>query len=243
MDHLNDVARSRLLEYLESGEWLLPCGLSAEVLDEITKEVNCLDVDLQSNADLEKSLPALAHFLRGYRSYSVESSATLSKKLDAVVNRLEEMAEQGIRFRVKGDNLLELIMQMRTEEERREQEREDSQEDTELDLHIAKRQAELRAKMKVKPKPVIQESDPPVEPFPGMEKVRSQLRLFTDLQESMSSAIGAFPQFESSKKLRLQVLALPNAESDVLLRYQTNWERRLSAAIGEFLELRKRNGH
>jgi hypothetical protein len=245
MDHLNDVARSRLLEYLESSEWLLPCGLSAEVLDEITKEVNCLDVDLQSNADLEKSLPALANFLREYCSHRVDSAAVLSIKLAAVAKRLEEMIERGIEFRVKINDAVDLIMQIGAEEERREKELEKAKGPSELDLYIAKRQAELQAKMKVKPKPkpVVAESGPPIAPFPNMEEVRKQLNLFTKLQTDMISAITALAQFESTKKLRLQVLALPNAESDVLLRYQTSWERRLSAAMGEFLELRKRNGH
>ena len=243
MADLNDVARSRLLEYLESSEWLLPCGLSAEVLDEIAKQIACLDVDLQSNTDLENSLPALANFLIEYRSHSVDSSDSLCKKLAALSKRLEKMKEEGVEFRVKMDNFLELIKKMSAEKERREKEREQSREPDELDLLIAKHQAELRAKMKVKPKPVIQVSDPPVEPFPKMDEIRAQLRLLTYLQRAMNSAIGAFSQFESTKNLRLQVLALPNAESDVLLRYQTSWERRLSAAMGEFLELRKRNGH
>jgi hypothetical protein len=216
-----------------------------EALTTFTRQIACLDVDLQSNADLEKSLPALANFLREYCSHRVDSAATLSIKLAAVSKRLEEMIERGIEFRVKINDAVDLIMQIGAEEERREKELEKAKGPSELDLYIAKRQAELQAKMKVKPKPkpVVAESSPPIAPFPNMEEVRKQLNLFTKLQTDMISAITALAQFESTKALRLQILALPNAGTDVLLRYQTTWERRLSAAIGEFLELRKRNGH
>jgi hypothetical protein len=135
-------------------------------------------------------------------------------------------------------------MQIGAEEERREKEMEKEKEPDEFDLFMAQRQAELQAKMKVKPKPkpVVAESDSPIAPFPNEEEVKRQLNLFTKLQKDMISAIAALPQFESTKALRLQILALPNAGTDILLRYQTTWERRLSAAIGEFLELRKRRG-
>jgi hypothetical protein len=88
----------------------------------------------------------------------------------------------------------------------------------------------------------MEQKGPPTTPFPEKEEVKKQLRLFTKLQKDMLGAITALPQFESTKALRLQSLELPNAGTDVLLRYQTTWERRLSAAIGEFLELRKRRG-
>ena len=240
MAQLTDVARSRLLEYLDIGQWLVPCGLSIPMLDDITREIASLDVDLQSNADLEECLPALANFLKKYRSHSVDSDAVLSVKLDAVASRLEEMIEKGIEFRVKINDAVDLIMQIRAEQKRREKEREKAKEPDALDLHIAQHQAELRAKMKLKPKPLVAKSAPPITPFPSREAVRKQLNLFTKLQKDMLSAIAALAQFESTKALRLEVLALPNAGTDVLLRYQTTWERRLSAAIGEFLELRKR---
>ena len=243
MSHLSDVARSRLLEYLDKGQWLVPCGLSIPMLDDITRQIACLDVDLQSNDDLEKSLPALANFLREYRSHRVDSAAVLSIKLAAVANRLEQITEKGIEFRVKINDAADLMMQIRAEQRRREKELEKAKGPSSLDLHIAKHQAELQAKMKVKPKPVVAESGPPIAPFPNREEVKKQLHLFIKLQKDMISAIAALPQFESTKALRLQILALPNAGTDVLLRYQTTWERRLSAAIGEFLELRKRNSH
>ena len=242
MGNLSDLARSRLLEYLDKGQWLLPCGLSTPVLDDICQQIRCLDRDLHSELDFERCMPTLANFLKEYRSYSIDSLATLSKKLAAVATRLQEMVKRGIEFRVKIDDAVNLIMQIRQEQERREKEREQDQEPNELDLYIARRQAELQAKIKVKNKPTVQESAAPKEPFPSMEVITKQLRLFTDLQKAMSSAIAALAQFESTKALQLQALGLPNAQTDVLLRYQTTWERRLSAAVGEFLELRKRNG-
>jgi len=240
MSHLNDLARSRLLEYLEKGQWLLPCGLSTQALDDICQEIRCLDAVLNSNADLEKYMPTLAIFLNEYCSFRITSSATLCKKLDAVATRLQYMVMRGIEFRVKTDDLSDLIMQIREEHEHLAKEREQAEGPNELDLYIARRQAERQAKMKVKPKPVVQESPASKEPFPSMEVITEQLHFFTDLQKAMSSAIEALPQFEATKALRLQALELPSAQTDVLLRYQTTWERRLSAAVGEFLELRKR---
>lgn len=101
MSNLSDVARSRLLEYLDTGQWLLPCDLSTQALDDICQEIQFLDGGLHSNADLEQCMPTLAIFLKEYHSYSLDSSAALSKKLAAVATRLQEMEKYGIEFRGK----------------------------------------------------------------------------------------------------------------------------------------------
>jgi len=48
------------------------------------------------------------------------------------------------------------------------------------------------------------------------------------------------PKVNHVRELISRTVALPPEESDRLLRYQTSWERRLSSAVGEFLELRAR---
>jgi hypothetical protein len=46
-------------------------------------------------------------------------------------------------------------------------------------------------------------------------------------------------QYQEIKDFMLRALSLPVAESDLLMRYQTTLERRLSSAIGELLALQR----
>lgn len=53
----------------------------------------------------------------------------------------------------------------------------------------------------------------------------------------------ASKEFERRQDLMLRSVTLGGEESDRLLRYQINWERRLSSAIGdELLALQGKNG-
>jgi cell fate (sporulation/competence/biofilm development) regulator YlbF (YheA/YmcA/DUF963 family) len=72
-----------------------------------------------------------------------------------------------------------------------------------------------------------------------MEVISQQLKQFLDLHKSYQKVQGISVQYQEMKNLMLRALSLPVAESDLLMRYQTTLERRLSQAIGELLALQR----
>lgn len=71
------------------------------------------------------------------------------------------------------------------------------------------------------------------------EIVKEQLEQFLGLYESYKNAQGIASQHQEIKDLMIRAISLPAAESDLLMRYQTTLERRLSSAIGELLALQR----
>ena len=69
--------------------------------------------------------------------------------------------------------------------------------------------------------------------------IESNLNCFADLLAMLRQAEKLVVRYEQSKSLIIKSLVLPQSEADLLLRYQTTWERRLSTEVGEFIELRK----
>ena len=69
--------------------------------------------------------------------------------------------------------------------------------------------------------------------------ILENLKRFVELLTAYQQAGKIVKHYEQSKELIIKSLVLPQTESDLLLRYQTTWERRLSTEVGEFIELRK----
>lgn len=90
-------------------------------------------------------------------------------------------------------------------------------------------------------KPKIVEPSPKVDPevIADMSTVKEYLGQFLDLHQSYQKALGIAEQYQEIKGLMLRAISLPAAESDLLMRYQTTLERRLSSAIGELLALQR----
>ena len=100
-------------------------------------------------------------------------------------------------------------------------------------------QEERRIARGEKPRKI--ESTPTVNPdaITDMEVISQQLKQFLDLHKSYQKVQGISVQYQEMKNLMLRALSLPVAESDLLMRYQTTLERRLSQAIGELLALQR----
>ena len=100
-------------------------------------------------------------------------------------------------------------------------------------------QEDLRIARGQKPRKV--ESEPKVDPdaIADLPAITLQLKQFLGLHKSYQKAEGLVAQYQEIKDLMLRALSLPVAESDLLMRYQTTLERRLSSAIGELLALQR----
>jgi len=75
-----------------------------------------------------------------------------------------------------------------------------------------------------------------------VHEILNNLNLFGELLSACRRAEKIVTHYEKSKALIIKSLVLPQTEADLLLRYQTTWERRLSTEVGEFIELRKYSG-
>lgn len=233
LTHLHSVSKGMILEYLNHHEFYLPCALTPDVLAKIVTEINRFYGTIQSEEDFDRHLPALAKFLQQFKAYEVTEPARLDEKLAAVAKRLQQVFEEQDHYHQKYQFLLEEILSIRGAVK----EVVDTQDD-EIEEVIRINQAKYQ---KAKPAPASKVKPLSSKPFADAATITLQLNLLIQLQDCFQEAQGALSTFASTKNLLVKIQALPNAQSDVLMRYQTNWERRLSAAIGEFLALRRRN--
>jgi hypothetical protein len=100
-------------------------------------------------------------------------------------------------------------------------------------------QEERRIARGQKPKTVEPPSKVDPDAIDEMATIAQQLKQFLDLYQSYQRAQKLAVQYQEIKDLMLRALSLPVAESDLLMRYQTTLERRLSSAIGELLALQR----
>lgn len=233
LTHLHDVSKGMILEYFNHQEFYLPCALMPDGLAKICGEINRFYGTIQSDEDFDSHLPALAKFLQQFKAHEVTESARLDEKLAAVAKRLQRVFEEQENYHHKYHSLIEEILSVRgTENE------EGDAQDDEIEEVIRINQAKYQ---KAKPANASKVKQLSSKPYADATTITLQLNLFIQLQECFLEAQGALSAFASTKNLLVKIQALPNAQSEVLMRYQTNWERRLSAAIGEFLALQRRN--
>jgi hypothetical protein len=222
-----------ILEYFNHQEFYLPCALRPDVLAKIVAEISRFCGTIQSEEDFDSHLPTLAKFLQQFKAHEVMEPARLDEKLAAVAKRLQRVFEEQENYHHKYQYLLEEILSIGGPVN----EVVDTQDD-EIEEVIRINQAKYQ---KAKPAPASKVKPLSSKPYADAATIALQLNLFIQLQECFQEAQGALSLFANTKNLLLKTQALPNAQSEVLMRYQTNWERRLSAAIGEFLALQRRN--
>jgi hypothetical protein len=100
-------------------------------------------------------------------------------------------------------------------------------------------QEERRIARGQKPRKVELEEKVDPDVITDLPALTLQLKQFLDLHKSHQKAQELVAQYQEIKDLMLRALSLPEAESDLLMRYQTTLERRLSSAIGELLALQR----
>ena len=83
--------------------------------------------------------------------------------------------------------------------------------------------------------------DKPLQVVP-VHQVMDNLPVLNLLLDAAKRAQKLVMHVAQAKETIFKSLLLPQTEADLLLRYQTTWERRLSTEVGEFIELR-RHGH
>ena len=212
------LVRAMALEGLRLGSITLPCNLSLSALEGIAKEVDRFHGKLQSEADLRESFPTLIKFLHQYAAKGLGQSTSLLERFEVVVRRIYKMMRSDIYFGILGELFDE---QLRIEKQQSLQENKDV---TEL--------MQVLDPNYITPEPVQAAID--------LRQLQTLLPLFVYLKKALEDAQDLIVRYNSAKALLIQSTLLPQADADLLMRYQTTLERRLSSSVGELLELQKR---
>lgn len=218
MNVAKGLVLSMALEGLRRGAITLPCDLSFEALDAIAIEVDRFHGSLKSEKDLAESLPKLTKFLMQYSVRGLGSSPTILERFDVVIRRIHKSMRNDI-YLGNLSQLFEEILAVNT------------QKSSELPDDTVELMRQIDPNYTA-PEPVRNQID--------LHQLQSLLPLFVHLKSALQDAQRLIERYEESKSLIMQSTLLPPAEADLLMRYQTTLERRLSSSIGELLALQKR---
>ena len=221
-------------ECIVSGDMNLPLRLDWPLLQAICDEINNMPEGIQNKHQFARALPRLTKYLNAYPVFNLNNIDQWMEKLAAVSNEIEMAEEVGVKQSSQFDEVARLYFLGKEYEEQLKEEAMRPQME-ELERH----QEERRIERGEKPRKI--ESTPTVDPniISDMDAIWSQLKQFLWLRETYEKAQEIAANYEEMKNLMLKAVSFPAAESDLLMRYQTTLERRLSSAIGELLALQR----
>ena len=228
---LSGVVKSMTLEYIQEGKLHLPFGLVPKQLAAIDAEIKANTVSIESEAQLQKQLPSLCVFLKSYQPLEADPSATLLSKLQLVSLQLNRELSTLNTFLGKWRDIIENYLWAK-EQVVRQKTKEDEIEMKEL-MRFVSSSYPMKEERRTR-KNAANDADNDFSLLPNY------LKVFGELQNYCKAAEHLVERFIVAKNLMANSVMLPVQESDLLLRYQTTLERRLSATIGELLEIQKR---
>ena len=228
------LAMGMAKELITSGKIHLPCRLDLPLLGAICAEINHMHGAMENKHQFARALPRLTKYLNSYPVVGLDNSSQWMEKLVAISKDIEMADEMGAKYSGKYEEIIKGYLRSKEYEALFEKEamRPEMEE-------LERYQEERRIARGQKPKRV--EPPPKVDPdaIADIDATKEYLGQFLDLQKSYQKAQKLAVQYEEMKELMLRALSLPVAESDLLMRYQTTLERRLSSAIGELLALQR----
>ena len=231
LEHLNWVSgvdKGMVLDLIRFKRLILPCGLEDAELKKIYLEIDTYVGSFSEDADLVENFPVLVRYLKRVGDGKSQTIwlqlIRTAEQIRAVINRGEYYSQylSSVLAKIKAD----------------ESSPDEDPELRELEEHISQTQAELRA-AKAERHP-NRASEVPI--FPHTDVIRRYLSIFSELFRAQQRALELATTFAQTKEQVLRSLTLPSSEADLLMRYQTTLERRLSVAIGELLALQNRPG-
>jgi hypothetical protein len=233
------VTCGMLLEECRFGQTRLPCDLTPTALEKIVVEITYFSGQIHNGDIFAKSFPSLVAFLKSRIGGSRFEGQDFESVLLSVSRHLEYVFQQGMSYH---EHLIYSMGQYSAKKgvDHSKLESIQAPEDDDLERHIQAQQAKyqkLRAKVSPARKTVAPKEVDSI--FTDHQAVMEKLQYFIKIWECYHNLEAAKMQFEQTKDLMLRALALPPAESDLLMRYQTTLERRLSSLIGELLALQK----
>lgn len=224
MTYLEPLVRGMMKELFSLKKVFLPCKLEIDLLTQLVLEIEAFTGKLSSDDDITEYFPHLVSYLEGIDS----SEKSLHGKLIAIGNQLQAVIDGG-------DNYLEGLKVLFADRFEKK-EPEPTAEDLEFDRVLAEYQETSRLRRGEKPKATIKITQ---EIFPDAKKITTAFISFKKIQEAYLKTFQEVDGVRSKIELHKRALSLPMEEADLLMRYQTMWERRLSTLIGEFMQLQR----
>lgn len=234
------AVRGMVIELIQYGEITLPCKLTDKELEIICEETLHYRKNIVKEGDLEVYWPTLTSFLKSYEPIylsNVDSNAL--KKLDLVAQGIKSALGKEGKYSERYQNLVNLAVKL--EELAEPMPAPPTEHDLAFDKFIQEkkeaREVERRKRHPDKKEPeVVVKSEPLID----QDKLAEQLNSFINLLRIRNQSLKVYEQYQSIKELMVQGVVLPQKESDLLMRYQTTLDRRLSTAIGELLHLQSK---
>ncbi len=221
-------------EFITSGQIHLPCRLNLPLLEEICDEIHSMHGAMENRHQFARALPRLTKYLNAYPVVGLNNHSQWMEKLEAISNDLKMTDERGDLYAGKFEEIIKGYLRSREYEDLLEKEamRPELEE-------LERYQEERRIARGQKPKKTEPTPKVDSDAITDITIIKEQLQQFLDLYKNYQKVEGIAVQYQEIKDLMLRALSLPVAESDLLMRYQTTLERRLSSAIGELLALQR----
>jgi len=228
------LAMGMAIEFITSGEIHLPFRLELPLLQAICDEIHGMHGSIENKHQFARALPKLTKYLNAYPVVGLNNTNQWMEKLVTISKDIKLASQMEDGHLGLLDEMFRGYLRSREYEALLEKEAEKPERD-----ELERCQEERRIARGEKPRKI--ESTPTVNPdaITDMEVISQQLKQFLDLHKSYQKVQGISVQYQEMKNLMLRALSLPVAESDLLMRYQTTLERRLSQAIGELLALQR----
>jgi hypothetical protein len=224
---IHGVPKGMLMELVRYGKVSLPCRLTPILLSQICDEVSLFSGQIKSEEDLRHYFPVLCDYLDTYPMRGLAADANLFEQALSVIERIEQTFKRGEQYEEMYRPFVEQLAHLMFETKE-----EPIDEHMQEILSLTKSTRQLKG--------LEEESETVSEkPIPKSSTLLKKFAVFQNLAHYHQHALEAFGQFEKVKALLLQSATLPPGESDLLMRYQTTLERRLSGAMGELLALEK----
>ncbi len=221
-------------EFIASGEIHLPCRLDPTLLEAICDEIKQMSGVIENKHQFARALPKLTKYLNAYPVVGLNNTNQWMEKLVAVGKDLDRAFSMGENHAGELDEFFRtyLVGKKYLDQLAKEAAKSESDEFDQL-------QEEARIRRGQKPRKIEPATQPNPDAITDLETVQNQLNQFLWLHKTYQQAQNLIPQYQEIKEVMLRALSLPVAESDLLMRYQTTLERRLSSAIGELLALQR----
>ncbi|MBU3553989.1 hypothetical protein [Polynucleobacter sp. UB-Piko-W3] len=232
------VTKLMALEMIQEGRIVSPYGLTIPILAPIVAETHMFSGVITGVQQFKKTFPLLIQNLNSYSVTGLNDEKQLPEKFSAIAQRVDQYLnldenldgklEQFIYYQNIGVKYEALF---------------NKYENTGFDKEIEGYQKESRMRYGLPEKDLTQKFIRQGTPdFLSTKTLNAYFRVFENLLRHMKEAEKVATQFFELKALMARSITLPASELSLLMRYQTTFERRLSSAIRELLELQKRAG-
>jgi hypothetical protein len=234
MPAVHGVVKGMLTEWLLFKKLTLPCKLDTTLLQAICNEITSFLGDIDSEEVLRKNFPIFAQYLLGFSLEEARQQGSLHGRLKIISEKISQSLGDGENYH---EMIISFVDPVKSAEEKVPEEKD------ELDLYVeeqqAKREAQRAKANKKSNLPTFRIHLPGEIAFPKSPEIKKYLAIFKQLQKVVYQVMAAKEAYEGAKDFAIRSVALPQAESDLLMRYQTTLERRLSNAIGELMVLQR----